>query len=154
VANDTDLTDAATAAAELGISSSEPQLARFVRVASSLCRDYLNRDQIHYQTGIVENVAGFAFPRLILKVYPVLSVASVVMDGGTLDPSEYVLDEGQSGIIYRRYGWPSTGMYRPGIVQRDIYPGMEQKQITVTYAGGYVTPGQVAKRRRVAQDAS
>jgi hypothetical protein len=141
----TALTLVATAEDELGVSAGTEtaRLERYIHAATAAILQYLNRPAIHYATGIVDSLPGFGTQRLLLSRYPVTSLTSVVIDGTTLASDDYEIDDAAAGIVYRRYGFASTGMYCPGIVQEDILPGTEQRLITVTYTAGYVTPQQV-----------
>lgn len=142
-----DLTIAATVAAELGVSAADLRLPRLISAASdAICR-HLNRPSVHNQAGYVETVPGHGRPRLLLSLTPVLSVASIVMpDGSTLGASEYSIEDADLGILRRDAGWPSTALILPGMVQQDPVPGTEKRSIVVTYTGGWVTPFQGGTR--------
>lgn len=139
---DTDLTTPATAAAELGITQSDARLKRLISVASSAIRRYLERPLLHYAAGHVEKVPGFGRPRLVLSRTPVLSVASVVLDGATFAASEYSIEDADAGFLWRSGGWPSTASVQGGLVQSDPAVGFERAGYVVTYTGGWVTPAQ------------
>lgn len=145
---DSDLTTAATVAGELGVDPSTPRLPRIITAASAAIRSYLNRRQLHYQVGYVENVAVGAFQpnRLWLELTPVASIASVVVNGVALGASDYALETSgpsANAAVYRSgSGWPYTGWSRGGPVGNDPNVGSEQQSIVVTYTGGWVTPAQ------------
>jgi hypothetical protein len=140
---DFDLTLAATLATELSVSAADSRLPRYISVASAAICGYLNRKQLHYSAAYVEKVAGFARPRLILELTPVISIASITLsDGSVVEPSEYSIEDDQAGLVFRSSGWPYTGLIRPGLVYTDPAAGTEEKVITATYAGGWVTPYQ------------
>jgi hypothetical protein len=142
---ESDLTTPAAIAADLGIDVGEPRLQRLIRVASDAVTRYLNRTRLHYATAFVEALA--APPRavrLVLELTPVVSVASVAIDGVALAAADWSLESADAGFLYRSWGWPFTGQVRPGLQYTDPDVGTEQRRITVTYAGGWVTPAQAA----------
>lgn len=143
----TDLTDAATLSAELGWQANDARIPRLINLASDLARQYMNRFapvSIEYAAGFVENVRGYQQPRIILTKTPVLTITSIAWQGFVFDPSEYTLQEPDAGFVYRQVGFPWTGLVRNGLMQEDNVPGSEDRLITVTYTGGWVTPGQIA----------
>lgn len=139
---DADLTTVAAAADVLGVSASDAKLPRLIGAASEAIRGYINRPQLHYGAAIVEKLEGYAGQvRLHLGTVPLISVASVVLpDGTTLDPSEYTLEDLGAATLYKRDGWPFTGIDCGGTLHS------EEKAIVVTYAGGWVTPAQSGTR--------
>lgn len=144
---DSDLTLPATVATELagGVSLSDPRLPRLISVASAAIARHLDR-QLHYVASITEKVKGFGRPRLILDVTPIVSVASVTLDDGTV-VTDYVRENDLAGLLYRRAGWPDTGLSRGGLPPaNDGAPGTQEPSITVVYAGGWVTPAQSGTR--------
>lgn len=141
----TDLTLPATVAAELGVSASDERLPRYIAVASDAARQYLNRDPLHYEAGIVETVAGFGTARLVLQRLPVLSIASIEFDGQAISADAYEIEDGGAGLVFRRVGWPWTTTDAGGIVGGPL-PGYERRLLEVTYTGGWVTPGQTGTR--------
>jgi hypothetical protein len=126
----------------LGLSPGLPGLARAALAASEAVVGYVRRPLV-YQAARTEKHAGAGQLRLALQLTPVVSVASVTDAGGTaVDPASYVLEDEALGWLYREAGWPFTGMVRAGIMQDEPYSGSERRALTVTYAGGYVTPAQ------------
>lgn len=140
---DTDLTLPATAATELGVEAGDARLSRLVSAASALVRGFLRRARLHYGSAIVEKATGFGRTRLVLDVTPVLTVASVTIDGAAV--TDFVLEEADAGFLYRSGGWPNSALARPGLPPaNEPVAGSETPLITVTYAGGWVTPAQAA----------
>ena len=141
-----DLTTAATVVEVLGVGEGDIKLPRLIRAASGAVRQYLNRKQLHYVPAYVEKVRpALGRPRLVLDLTPVVSVASVVLeDGSTVDPSDYLVEDADIGFLYRAVGWPYSGLVQGGMLYRDPAAGTSKPSITVTYAGGWVTPAQVA----------
>lgn len=144
---DSDLTLPATVATELagGVLSSDPRLPRLISVASEAIARHLDR-QLHYVAAITEKVKGYGRPRLLLNVTPIVSIASVTLDDGSV-VTDYVREDDVAGILYRRAGWPNTGLSRGGLPPgNDPAPGTQEPSITVVYAGGWVTPAQAGTR--------
>lgn len=139
---DSDLTTLDVAAGALGVSAADPKLPRLIGAASEAIRRYIGRPQLHYSASIVEKLPGYAGQvRLYLGAVPLISVASVVLpDGTSLGPTEYVVEDLITGALYRRDGWPFTGVDAGGVLYA------EEKAIVVTYAGGWVTPAQSGTR--------
>lgn len=142
---DSDLTLPATVATELagGVLSSDARLPRLIAMASAVIASHLGR-RCHYGATITEKVKGYGRPRLLLDVTPIVSVASVTLDDGTV-VTDFTRENDAAGFLYRRGCWPSTGLTRGGLPPgNDPAPGTEESSITVVYAGGWVTPAQAA----------
>lgn len=144
MALDSDLTLAATLATELGVASGDAKLPRYIAAASAAIRGYLCRSQLHYSAANVETLQGFGRVRLILGLTPVVSITSIEIDDSEIDEEEYSLEDAALGLVYRQAGWPFTGLVRGALTHQDVDPGTEEKVITATYAGGWVTPYQAA----------
>lgn len=144
---DSDLTLPATVATELagGVLSSDPRLPRLIAVASEAIAAHLGR-RLHYGATITEKVKGFGRPRLILDVTPIISIASITLEDGTV-VTDFVRENDLAGCVYRRSCWPSTALARAGLPPANApAPGTEEPSITVVYAGGWVTPAQSGTR--------
>jgi hypothetical protein len=139
---DSDLTTAAAAADVLGVSAADAKLPRLIAAASEAIRRYLDRPQLHYGAAITEKLAGYAGQvRLYLGTAPVISVTSLVLpDGTALAPTDYSVEDLATGALYRREGWPFTGVDAGGVLRA------EERSIVATYAGGWVTPAQTGTR--------
>jgi len=139
---DSDLTTLDSAAGALGVSAADPKLPRLIGSASEAIRRYIGRPQLHYSATIVEKLAGYAGQaRLYLGAVPLISVASIVLpDGTALAPADFTVEDLVTGALYRREGWPFTGVDDGGVLYA------EEKAIVVTYAGGWVTPAQSGTR--------
>lgn len=92
----------------------------------------------------VETLSPSGRQYLIVKNWPVNSVASIVQNGYTLNPAltpipDYIVQPyGKSGLIFRQIGWNGTWLY-DGILVDQIVTG--SKEIVVTYNAGYYLPG-------------
>lgn len=140
---DSDLTLAATVATELGVDASSPRLPRLVSAASEACRRFMRRPSVHYRPALSEVVASRGTQRLVLGLTPVLSVTSVTLEDGTVvDAADYLVEDADAGLLYRRAGWAFTGVVRAGLLYSDQLPGSAMPSITVLYVGGWVTPAQ------------
>lgn len=141
---ESDLTLPATAAAELGCEASDLRLPRLIGVASGAILRALRRTRLHYGAAIVEKVAGYGRPRLVLEVTPIVNVTSVVLPDGstlTLANGDFVIEDADAGFLYRSAGWPFTGFGRGGLPPaNEPAPGSPTGLISVTYAGGWQTP--------------
>lgn len=143
---DTDLTTAAEVAAELGDSTlaQNARIAKLIARASGAIIRHLDR-RLHYGAAIVEKLPGKNDVRLMLGTTPIASITSIVLaDGTTLASDEYSLEDADAGFLYRAAGWPFTGNIRPGLLYDTRDVGTEERTHVVTYAGGWVTPGQFA----------
>lgn len=139
------LTTVAAAKDELGIKddAQNPVLERLIHTASSLVARHCNR-VLHYEAALQELVPGYGRQLLFLSRTPVVSVATISLDGTTVDSSTYSLRSGLAGLVYREAGWEWTAGYAPGLVGPALVAGSEAARYLVTYAGGYVTPVQAS----------
>lgn len=101
-------------------------LARLINSASDAIRSYCGRDFAKDRR--TEKRSGSGTPLLLLPLYPIAEVDSVIVDGAALSPDSYDIDAKMGALI--RVG--------------GIWPASSERNITVTYTGGYVTPVQAA----------
>jgi hypothetical protein len=145
---DSDLTTVQAVADELGgaVGVGDTRLPRLIHAASAAVLGYINADAIHYAAAFVEKVTPrLGHPRLVLNRMPIISIGSIVLaDGTTLAPTDYELEDAKAGFLWRSTGWVWPGLLRGGLLYTDPDMGTERASITVTYAGGWVTPNQVA----------
>ena len=140
-----DLTSIAAVAAVLEVEQGDAKLPRLISAASEAVRQYINRPRVHYGASITELARGYGRPRLLLNVTPILTIASITLpDGSLVDPSEYMVEDADAGMVYRAAGWPFTGQLHGGLLYVDPVSGSERPSISVVYAGGWVTPAQAA----------
>lgn len=116
------------------------RLERYIEAASSLVASILQRP-LAYNVDVVERCRGFGGARLLLSRAPIVSVGSIVVDGDTLDPAGYQIEDADAGILFRGVGWPDTAMVTAS-PSGHTAPGTEAPSIVVTYTAGWVTPGQ------------
>jgi hypothetical protein len=136
------LTLVATAEVELGITTGTggDRLVRLINSASDALAAACGRT-FEYGATIAESVIGSGQRDLILSRAPVISVASVTIDGAALDISQIKIHD--DWLVERPGGWPWTAHVIPDIRMQPSV-GTERHSIVATYAGGYVTPAQVA----------
>lgn len=145
--NAKDMTTAATAAARLGVSSSEASLPGLIAAASSALAEYL-RYPVERREGVEETVLGRGGRYLWLESGALQSITSITVGGSAVEPSLYGLDgkEGaRKGRIVARgsYAWPFTGTWTGGI-SATPFQAHDTGELVVTFTSGWKTPGQVA----------
>lgn len=140
------LTTLTAVKSELSISSStdDTYLEGLIDQVSEFIANYCNR-KFHYGAAITEKVAGFGGTFLRISRFPLKTITSVAFNGATVDSSSYEIydTDGVTGLIYSAGGWIWTTALATALTY-DALPRGERKLYTVVYAGGYVTPAQVA----------
>lgn len=146
------LTTLANAKDELGLtdSSQDDRVERYILQASSACQGFTDRDFRKEST--VERLQGSGTRRLVLSRTPVVSITSVVIDGETIDASEYEIEDAAAGVLYRESGWPRIDAVVVGSIARDAIAGTAKRDVVVTYTGGYVLPNDSPGTRDLPQD--
>lgn len=147
-ANAADLCLSSTVAADLGVAD-DATVQRCVTAASRAIARWCGRTFEH-SAAIVEYVPGFGRPYLILERPPIVSITSIVELGAEVDAANYesVGKNAEAGMVRRKNGgvWANTARLEGRITDTPGHNDGETGDagITVTYEGGYVTPGQVA----------
>lgn len=145
MANAIDLTLASTVAGDLGVTA-DATIDRLVTAASRAIARYCDRT-FEKGTAIVEYPPGYRRPLLALTRTPIISIASIVELGATVDPSVYEVYSADAGLVLRKDGvWALTAR-AGGRISETVDQHLSEigvNGITVTYDGGYVTPGQKA----------
>ena len=121
----------------------ENRLRRSINVASSTICRHIDRD-LARATITAERHSAERGPRLVVRRTPIVSVTSVAVGDTTpivIDPSVFVVEHDEAGIIFFRTALPTFGYRRAGIAQ-DAQPGTEYPDLIVAYVGGYITPEQ------------
>lgn len=109
-------------------------LARLINSASDAIRSYCGRDFAMEQR--TERLSGSGRPLLLLSLYPISEVESVTVNGEELASDAYDVDP-QMGVLIRKHqSWPTAA----------------ERNITVTYTGGYITPAQAAADTDLVRD--
>jgi uncharacterized phiE125 gp8 family phage protein len=123
--------------AELGISGSsqDDRLSLLLAAASSAIEGHCGRT--FARASITEQISPRGRQTINLARYPIASIASVTM--GTATITDYQRDD-EAGQLWREGGWTWAALSLPDITQ-DPDPNMAARNVTVTYAGGYILPG-------------
>ena len=128
---------------ELEISPSDTSqdalIERLINAASEAIENYCDR---HFEKAqVTERLAGYGRSRIVLSRTPVLQIVSVSVNGSVLPADSYMLEDAETGFLYRLDGvWPWTARYMSGTITSIQQPGSEERSIEVTYIGGYVLP--------------
>jgi hypothetical protein len=122
---------------ELGCTVDDyPVLDRMLQQASDAIVRYCGR-YFAKQT-YVETLPGFGGPTLQLAVWPVASVVSV-KDKNATPITDFVLQEPESGLLWREAGWEWTTLWS-GRLNPQPWPQSEEYAFTVEYVAGYDLP--------------
>jgi hypothetical protein len=145
--NSIDLTLVATAAGEVGANASDPALQRIITAASKAVASYLGYPIEWLFDAAAQSVPGNGSRYLFLRAVGNLQqIFSITVGGALLAPSEYAIDDAQFARIRRVNGlWPFTGRTSGGVAD-DPLRAEDTGDIVVSYAAGWVTPGQVANQ--------
>lgn len=132
------LTTVGTAKGFIGIPADDltkDSLLEFlINATSERIEKYCSR---HFEKATyIEYYMGHERQRLLLNQYPIVSIASVELNGQTLASTEYEIEDADAGILYREIGWPWQG-YSVGLVGE---PNVPARNIKVVYIAGYVLP--------------
>lgn len=140
------LTTVETLCAELGIdvpasgSAALKDLERRIAVASSAIEGWCRRS--FGLASRTEKVPGYGTDVLRVAVSPVVSIASVTLDGETQEASLYTCagDDAALGFIRAVSGpWEDTARWQRGGAP-ELMAGTEAPAYSVTYSAGYVLP--------------
>jgi hypothetical protein len=116
-------------------------LARYIHAASETFVSLAGR-QVHYLPTVLERVAGYGRPRLMLSRTPVVSIQSIHFNGSLVPASAYFIEDAEAGFVSFEAGsWAWQPMVNSS-VDLDPVPGTERLSYAVTYAGGWITPQQ------------
>lgn len=97
---------------------------------------------------VLETARAYGDNHLQLSRTPIVAVASVLFDGTDVI-LDYLVEDRDAGLLYRRAGWLSTASFHPGLTGRQRWPGWghplpdsEEARFSATYTGGYILPSQ------------
>lgn len=123
--------------AELSISGSsqDDRLSLLLAAASSAIEGYCGRT--FARATLTEQISPRGRQTLNLSRYPIANIASVTM--GTSTITDYQRDD-EAGQLWREGGWTWAALTLPDITQ-DPDPNMAARNVSVTYTGGYILPG-------------
>lgn len=125
---------------DLGISGSaqDSSLERRILAASELIESWCGRS-FRYAAGFVERVKGEGWPSITLSKTPIISIASIVVDGSTIPSDAYSITDVDRGRVYRPDGWAWTASLLASASPERV-TGTEEAAFVVTYTGGFVLP--------------
>jgi hypothetical protein len=141
-----DLALASDVAADFG-GTADDRTQRALSAASKAIASWCIRT-FEKSSAIVEYPASTGRALLSLKRPPIASIASITENGTVVASGDYEStgDNVNAGLVLHKYrGWYRTDRLDPYAVSatRSLNAG-QSDLIVVTYAGGYVTPGQNA----------
>lgn len=139
----TDLTTLRRVKVELNLALTETTydelLGNLIAEASEAVESHCHRE--FARAVVTESVGGSGRLRLVASRTPLVSVSSVVFDDSTVGSTDYSIEDADAGFLYREMGWYWT-------VPADAYDlvpkwsaSMTVPDYVVTYAGGYLLPG-------------
>lgn len=138
------LTTLATVLEELELArdagTRDARLERYINAASDFVASFCGRS-FHRSDNIAEDIAGTGRTLIAVSRRPIVAIDSITIDDGAIAASTYSIHDAALGTIFRATGWPWEAASMPGLSYAPV-PGTEEKTITVTYDGGYVTPAQ------------
>lgn len=134
----TDLTTIPQVAAEVGTLTPDQHdwIALAIRSASDLIVQEAN--QFFAQQRYQETIAGSGSTELVLARTPILGTPTIL----TVDNEvivDFVVEDREAGILYRRQGWTRDISYLPSITS-DFLPDVTHPRFIVTYDAGYWLP--------------
>lgn len=137
------LTVTATIETELGIAAGTQTalLERLIGVASDSIEKYCGRN-FNRLALVNERYAGQGTEKLLVARTPIdVSVPpAVTLDGSTVDPASFYVQDAEQGILYRSAGWSWTAPIQSNVASPSQVPGLEEKVYLVSYTGGYYLP--------------
>lgn len=139
------LTTLTTVKSELGIPESDTSqdalLTSLIDQASDAIVTFCGRP--FAKESYRETLPGYGTNRLILSRTPVVEITSVMADGEVI--TDYLLEDAEAGILYRKRGWQWAPALNWGIIPHPV-GGNENLNFTVEYIAGYVLPGDAGTR--------
>ena len=146
-ASDTKLTTLTRVKSELGISSTtdDSLLLDNIKEATDIIESYTNRK--FARVTLTETLPGSGRNELVLTRTPVVSVSAITDDGTTVSSTKYTIDNPDAGILYREDGWRDTRLWAHNVEDFPLNTG-GKREWSVTYVGGYVTPGATNSTER------
>lgn len=112
----------------------------YIEETSDLVAAIIGRP-IHYDGAVAERLEGPGGVHLLVARTPVVAIADVAFNDSSVGVDGVVVVDASIGKLYRSGGWPWTAALQRGPSWHPA-PGTEAPSITVTYAGGWVTPRQ------------
>jgi hypothetical protein len=134
----TDLTTIPQLVAEIGTLTPEQQdwITLGIRSASSLIEQEAN--QFFAQQRYRETLAGSGSTELMLARTPILGTPTIVSTDNNVIV-DFVVEDREAGILYRRQGWTKDVSYFPSITD-DFLPDVTHPRFVIEYDAGYWLP--------------
>lgn len=137
-ASSTDLTTIPALVAEVGTLTPAQQdwISLAIESASALIEQEAN--QRFAQQQFKETIEGSGSSTLMLARTPIIGTPTII----TVDNEvivDFVVEEADAGILYRRQGWTNEISYMRSI-SRDPLPYEQHPRFVVTYVAGYYLP--------------
>ncbi len=133
---------------QLGIvdGSQDLVLGELIAMVDSACAEYCGIGQglvapTFAQQTYTETLPGFGNNNLMVSMTPLLSVASITYQGGTIDSTTYFIDNPKAGFIRSESPWFWTAELQIAAVGLMVAQNSERRAYTVTYTAGYNLPG-------------
>jgi hypothetical protein len=114
---------------------------RYINAASAMVEAYLGR-KCGRQVAFEEALIGWGGPRLYLSLTPVEVVTSISVDDTEVDAAEYLLEDSDTGLVYRLNGWPWSAPPLGLGIEEMLHAGGESRNVTAVYTGGWVLPNE------------
>ena len=111
-------------------------IAEMIRRASAAIDTYLSPRELRRQT-YSETVSGSGDLHLRLSQYPIVSVASVALDGSPV--VDYSIEDAAAGILFRRLGWNDTTLVGWNLTGTPLPQGQDPRYVVV-YTAGFLIP--------------
>jgi hypothetical protein len=141
--NTTALTTLRRVKVEMGLSltdtSLDELLGALIDEASQAIESYCGR--AFARAVVTETLSGTGRMRLMVSRTPVAAVSAVVYNDSTISSSEYAVEDGAAGFLYRDDGWYWTVSQDASDLVPRYVPSLATNEYAVTYTGGYLLPG-------------
>lgn len=134
----TDLTTIPQVVAEIGTLTPDQQdwISLAISAASKLIEQEAN--QFFAQQRYRETIAGSGSTELMLARTPILGTPVIVSTDNEVI-ADFVVEDRDAGILYRRQGWTRDVSYLPSITH-DFFPDISHPRFSIEYDAGYWLP--------------
>lgn len=124
------------------VAGSDTRIEGWIEDVSALIASWLGR-VLHRGSAIVEAHEGDDTNTILVKRPPLVAVGSVTYLGAAIAAENYEVQDADAGAIFFLNGLAdtSTGFWGASF---GAVPGSRRRSYSVTYAGGWITPGQAA----------
>lgn len=119
---------------------SDDIVQRRIAEASDYIRTYCGRSFAREE--VEESLGAVGAPRIFLSLTPIIEITEVLFRDSPV--TDYIIEDAQSGKLFREAGWTSTEMLWGGSISPHISP-YQVPDWKFTYTGGFVLPGWAGK---------